>query len=52
MFVRFEENANEKLRVPDIVENKWSPRRRFLSLIVSSILCWSAILFFVYLVVS
>lgn len=52
MLVRLEENRIEKLLAHHTAENKWSPRRTFLFLIASGVLCWSAILFLVYLVVS
>lgn len=52
MLVRFEEDGIGKLFVPDRAEGKWSPRRTLLFLIASGVLCWSAILFILYLVVG
>jgi len=52
MLVRFEEYGVGKLFVPDRTEGKWSPRRTLIFLIASGVLCWSAILFILYLVVG
>ncbi len=43
-------HAGNIYHIAEEAEQEWSTRKTFLFVIMSSILCWSAILFFIYLV--